>query len=83
MAGELAQGVDHLPAGVLGGMRMHAGGGAQSLGIGPREVEGSVAARLVGPGDHESSDAGLPRARQHGLQVVVEGLVREIGADVD
>ena len=70
--------------GVLDGVvRMHPGGGEQhaGMGAGQRERLGRVFA--AGAGDHHPGDTGRAGAREHGIAVVVEAVVGEVGADVD
>jgi hypothetical protein len=68
---------------VGGVMRMQAGGGDQPSRIAAGDGQGVEAALRTGTGDHQLRHTGGIGALQHLLQVVGEGLVAEVGADVD
>jgi len=68
---------------VAGVVRVHAGGGVQQPRVAARERQRVLRALRAGAGDHHPGDAGLARPFEHGVQVVAEAFVGEVGADVD
>ena len=69
---------------VLGGVvRMHAGGGEQFARMRAREFGRHGRMRAARAGDDHAAHAGVACALQHGVAVVVEAVVGEVGADVD
>ena len=70
--------------GVFHGMvRMHAGGGEQETGMRLGQRQRLRRMLAAGAGDHHLHHAGVARALQHRVAVVVEAVVGEVGADVD
>ena len=64
-------------------MRMYAGGGEQLARTCLRKQQRLRRMFATGAGDDHLRHARGPRALQHGLAVVVEAVVRKVGADVD
>lgn len=66
-----------------GSMRMHAGGGAQKVGVAVGHCQRLRRGVGIGAGDDDVPEAGLARAFQHLIDVTCECGIGEIGADVD
>jgi len=64
-------------------VRVHAGGGVQEARVLARQFEGHRRMLAAGAGQHHLHHAGLAGAGQHGIAVAVEGIVGEVGADID
>ncbi|KAG1545715.1 hypothetical protein G6F50_013720 [Rhizopus delemar] len=64
-------------------MRVHAGGGIQKTRMLLRQLQGQRRVLAAGAGDHHLHHAGLARAVQHGVTGAVEGVVGQVGADID
>ena len=64
-------------------VRVHARGHIQFAGMVQRQPERRPAPLPGGAGDDHLRHAGRPRTRQHRLAVAVEGVVRQVAADVD
>jgi hypothetical protein len=70
--------------GVFAGVvRMHAGGGEQEPRMGARQFQRPGRMLAAGPGDHQLGHAGSARALQDCVAIAVEGLVGEVGTDID
>lgn len=64
-------------------VRVHAGGGIQEARVLLRQLQGQWRVLAAGTGDDHLHHAGLARALQHGIAVAVEGVVSQVGADID
>ncbi len=83
LAQQRAQEVLGLRRVVRGMVRVHAGRGVEDSRMGARQGQRRLRAFRAGPGDHDLRHARGTRPRQHGGQVVAEGLMGEVGADVN
>src|SRR6185436_12162485 len=77
---DFPQFIDCLGAAIARMVRMHARGRMKAQALG--DVARHFAFEDRGAGDDDLADAGGSRARHHGVQVVVEAGVGEVGADV-
>ena len=70
--------------GVLGGVvRMHASGRKQFARMLARQFQCARRVFAAGAGDDDLCDAGVACALQHFVAVAVEGVVGQVGADID
>lgn len=64
-------------------VRMHAGGGVEKSRMLLRQLQGQRRMLAAGTGDHQLRHTGIARTLQHGIAVAVEGIMGEVGADID
>ncbi|MNU92144.1 hypothetical protein D3C71_820530 [compost metagenome] len=64
-------------------VRVHAGGGVQEARVLLRQLQGQRRMLAAGTGDDHLHHTGLACAVQHGIAVAVEGVVGQVGADID
>ncbi|MNI71217.1 hypothetical protein D3C73_1270780 [compost metagenome] len=64
-------------------VRVHASGGVQEAGVLLRQLQGQRRMLAAGTGDDHLHHTGLACAVQHGVAVAVEGVVGQVGADID
>ena len=63
-------------------VRMHAGCRVQHAGMGMRQLRGPHVARVAAARDDHATHAGRCRALHHLVAIVVETVMRQVGADV-
>lgn len=48
-----------------------------------RQLQGQRRMLAAGTGDHQLRHTGIARTLQHGVAIAVEGVMGEVGADID
>ncbi len=64
-------------------MRMHARGRVEKSAVIARELERRTAAARARARHDDAADAGLARTREHCVEILPEGFMREVCADID